>query len=75
LENHLTVARAQIAQKLHNVVGKEVVVQLQLEMVAVSLFALLGGGGNGLMTYDRKVIKVDEKRVREANARICKSLK
>ena len=30
---------------------------------------------NGLMTYDRKVIKVDEKRVREANARICKSLK
>jgi signal transduction histidine kinase len=31
--------------------------------------------GNGLMTYDRKVIKVDEKRVREANARICKSLK
>lgn len=30
---------------------------------------------NGLMTYDRKVIKVDEKRVREANARVCKSLK
>lgn len=30
---------------------------------------------NGLMTYDRKVIKVDEKRVREANVRICKSLK
>lgn len=30
---------------------------------------------NGLMTYDRKVIKVDEKRVREANAHICKSLK
>ena len=30
---------------------------------------------NGLMTYDRKVIKVDEKRVRDANARICKSLK
>ena len=29
---------------------------------------------NGLMTYDRKVIKVDEKRVREANMRICKSL-
>lgn len=29
---------------------------------------------NGLMTYDRKVIKVDEKRVKEANVRICKSL-
>ena len=30
---------------------------------------------NGLMTYDRKVIKVDEKRVKEANARLCNSLK
>ena len=32
-------------------------------------------GDRWKMTYDRKVIKVDEKRVREANARICKSLK
>lgn len=30
---------------------------------------------NGLMTYDRKVIKLDEKRVREVNQRICNSLK
>lgn len=30
---------------------------------------------NGLMTYDRKVIKVDEERVRTANRRICESLK
>ncbi len=30
---------------------------------------------NGLMTYDRKVIKVDEARVREINQRICNSLK
>ena len=30
---------------------------------------------NGLMTYDRKVIKIDEKRVREINKKICKSLK
>ena len=30
---------------------------------------------NGLMTYDRKVIKLDEKRVREINQRICNSLK
>ena len=30
---------------------------------------------NGLMTYDRKVIKLDEKRVREINQRICDSLK
>lgn len=30
---------------------------------------------NGLMTYDRKVIKVDEERVRAANRRICESLK
>lgn len=29
---------------------------------------------NGLMTYDRKVIKLDEKRVREINQRICESL-
>ena len=29
---------------------------------------------NGLMTYDRKVIKMDEKRVREINTRICNSL-
>lgn len=30
---------------------------------------------NGLMTYDRKVIKLDEEAVRNANARICRSLK
>ena len=30
---------------------------------------------NGLMTYDRKVIKLDEKRVKEINTRICNSLK
>ncbi len=29
---------------------------------------------NGLMTYDRKVVKVDEDRVREANKKLCKSL-
>ncbi len=29
---------------------------------------------NGLMTYDRKVIKVDEKRIREMNQKICNSL-
>lgn len=30
---------------------------------------------NGLMTYDRKVIKLDEKRIREINQKICRSLK
>lgn len=30
---------------------------------------------NGLMTYDRKVIKLDEKRVNEANRRICNVFK
>lgn len=30
---------------------------------------------NGLMTYDRKVIKVDEARVKKLNAEICNSLK
>lgn len=30
---------------------------------------------NGLMTYDRKVIKLDEKIIREINTRICRSLK
>ncbi len=30
---------------------------------------------NGLMTYDRKVIKLDEKRIKEINTRICNSLK
>ena len=30
---------------------------------------------NGLMTYDRKVIKLDEKCVREINQKICNSLK
>ncbi|WP_373824918.1 glycoside hydrolase family 2 protein [Bacteroides heparinolyticus] len=30
---------------------------------------------NGLMTYDRKVIKPDEKRLKEINARICGALK
>jgi hypothetical protein len=30
---------------------------------------------NGLMTYDRAVIKVDEQRVREANRALCGSLK
>ena len=29
---------------------------------------------NGLMTYDRKVVKIDEQRVREINRQICKSL-
>lgn len=29
---------------------------------------------NGLMTYDRKVIKLDEKRVREVNRKLCESL-
>lgn len=29
---------------------------------------------NGLMTYDRKIIKIDEKRVREINQKICKAL-
>lgn len=29
---------------------------------------------NGLMTYDRKVIKVDEKRVKAINRKLCKSL-
>lgn len=30
---------------------------------------------NGLMTYDRKVMKIDEKRVAEINQKICNSLK
>lgn len=30
---------------------------------------------NGLMTYDRKVIKLDEERIRAINRRICESLK
>ncbi len=29
---------------------------------------------NGIMTYDRKVIKMDEKRIRDINQRICNSL-
>ena len=29
---------------------------------------------NGLMTYDRKVVKVDEKRVRESNKALINSL-
>ena len=33
------------------------------------------GEVNGLMTYDRKVIKLDEKRVNEVNTRIVESLK
>ena len=32
------------------------------------------GEVNGLMTYDRKVIKIEENRVNEINQRICKSL-
>lgn len=32
------------------------------------------GEVNGLMTYDRKVVKVEELRVREINQKICKSL-
>lgn len=30
--------------------------------------------GNRLMTYDRKVVKVDEKRVRESNKALINSL-
>jgi hypothetical protein len=30
---------------------------------------------NGLMTYDRKVIKLDEARIRKINTEICNSLK
>lgn len=33
------------------------------------------GEVNGLMTYDRKVIKLDEQRIREINQKICNSLK
>ena len=29
---------------------------------------------NGLMTYDRKVVKLDEDRLRKANTALCKSL-
>ena len=29
---------------------------------------------NGLMTYDRKAIKIEEERVREINKKICNSL-
>ena len=29
---------------------------------------------NGLMTYDRKRMKVDERRLREVNRRLCRSL-
>lgn len=29
---------------------------------------------NGLMTYDRKIVKVDEAKVREVNQKLCKSL-
>lgn len=29
---------------------------------------------NGIMTYDRKVVKMDEARIKEMNERICKSL-
>ncbi|MDE7347645.1 MAG: beta-galactosidase [Muribaculaceae bacterium] len=29
---------------------------------------------NGLMTYDRKVVKIDEDRIRKANKALCKSL-
>jgi hypothetical protein len=32
------------------------------------------GEVNGLMTYDRKVIKLDEQRVMEINQKICNSL-
>ena len=32
------------------------------------------GEVNGLMTYDRKVIKVDEKKLREINAKVIKSM-
>jgi beta-galactosidase/beta-glucuronidase len=32
------------------------------------------GEVNGFMTYDRKVIKMDEQRIREINQKICKSL-
>lgn len=32
------------------------------------------GEVNGLMTYDRKVIKIEEQRVREINQKICNSL-
>jgi len=28
-----------------------------------------------LITYDRKVVKIDEKRVKEINQKICNSLK
>ena len=30
---------------------------------------------NGLMTYDRKVIKLDEQKLKRANTEICESLK
>ncbi len=33
------------------------------------------GEVNGLMTYDRKEIKVDEARLRKINLEICNSLK
>jgi hypothetical protein len=33
------------------------------------------GEVNGLMTYDRKIIKLDEARIREINQEICNVLK
>ena len=37
---------AKVAQKFHNVVCKQFVVELQLEVISVALFALSGGRGN-----------------------------
>lgn len=56
------------AEKLYDLIprGFSAAVYTQITDVEVEV--------NGLMTYDRKVIKLDEKRVREMNRKLCESL-
>ena len=44
------------------------------ETIAAGIISDLRGEINGLMTYDRKVIKMNEAKVREINQQICNSL-
>lgn len=59
---------AKYAEKLYDLIprGFSAAVYTQTTDVEVEV--------NGLMTYDRKVIKLDEKRVREINRKLCESL-
>lgn len=64
----LTDAYEQYAAKLSELIGRGFSAAVYTQTTDVEIEV------NGLMTYDRRVVKVDEERIRKINEKICNSL-